>query len=217
MAKPHTIQYSCPDCGQTFEIQQWNVINAQENREAADKLLHGSLFRQTCPHCGKQMHVVYTCLYTNHDKKFVISFQPRRDQPAATPLIPHYQLRLEQSLSGFFERARILESDLDDIVLEMLRMVVLAQVQRKFPDKHVTTLLFDSVHEDEIYFQVDPKNPREQVKIPLPHFWRMEDQLSASGLYPKLSGYVVMNAKWVQQSGILACLLPKQPPKDNES
>lgn len=216
MAKPHMTNYTCPDCGEVFEIEQWNVINAKENPEARDKLLHGNLFRQTCPRCGKQMHVAYTCLYTNHDKKFVISLQPNREEPAATPLMPHYQMRLEYTLSNFFERARILEAGLDDMALEMMRMVLLAQIQQKFPDKNITSLRFDSVQDDEIYFQIDPKNPHEQIKIPLPYFWRMEDKLKESGMRPNLAGYAVMNTKWVQQSGILACLLPKKQPEQQK-
>lgn len=217
MSKPHITSFTCPNCGQTFEFEQWNVINAVENPEASEKLLHGALFHQTCPHCGKQLHIVYTCLYTNHDKKFVISLQPQRDQPAATPLMPHYTMRLEHTLADFVERARILDAGLDDMALEMLRMVLLAQIQKKFPDRNITSLRFDNVQNDEIYFQIDPQNPRDQVKIPMPHLWRMEDKLKDSGLRPKLSGYVVMNAKWVQQSGILNCLLPKKPEAEPQS
>ena len=125
-------------------------------------------------------------------------------------------MRLEHTLQDFVERARILDAGLDDMALEMMRMVLLAQIQKKFPDKHITSLRFDSVQNDEIYFQIDPKNPRDQVKIPMPHLWRMEDQLKDSGLRPKLAGYVVMNGRWVQQSGILNCLLPKQPEKTSE-
>lgn len=213
MSKPHTTTFTCPNCNENFQIEQWNVINATENPEISHKLLHGSLFYQTCPHCGKSMHVAYTCLYTNHDKKFVISLRPNPNEPASTPLMPHYQMRLEYTLAGFVERARILEAGLDDMAFEMMRMVLLAQIQKKYPDKNITFLRFDCVQDDEIYFQIDPTNPREQVKVPLPYFWRMEDQLRDSGYRPKVSGYLTMNGKWVQQSGILNCLLPKKQPE----
>ena len=188
MSKPHITDFTCPNCSEQFQIEQWNVINATENPEASQKLLRGSLFHQTCPRCGKSLHVLYTCLYTNHDKKFVISLQPQRDQPAATPLMPHYTMRLEHTLADFVERARILDAGLDDMSLEMMRMVLLAQIQKKFPDKNVTSLRFDSVQDDEIYFQIDPANPRDQIKIPMPYFWIMEDKRKDSGLRPDLAG-----------------------------
>ena len=203
MSKPHITNFTCPNCNTQFQIEQWNVINATKNPEISEKLLRGSLFYQTCPHCGTALHVLYTCL-------------PQRGKPAATPLMPHYTMRLEHTLPDFVERARILEAGLDDMALEMLRMILLAQIQKKYPDKQVTQLRFDSVQNDEMYFQIDPANPQDQVKIPLPHLWRMEDQLKDSGLRPELSGYVVMNSRWVQQSGILNCLLPKQPKKTEE-
>ena len=211
MSKPTIAQITCPNCGTLFEIEQWNVINAQKQPELHKKIRNGSMFLQTCPHCGTHVHSVYTCIYSNDEKKFLVSFQPSDKEPAATPFVPDYKLRLEHTLLGFLERIRILESGLDDLTLEMVRCLVTAQLTRQFPEKHITHLLFDNADNENVFFQYDSSNPSEQIQIPLATIWRYEDQLTNSGFRPNLTGYVTVNDAFVQTSGILNCLIPKNP------
>ena len=75
MSTPNTTQMTCPKCSTTFDIEQYNVINAQTQPELREKLLNGSIFLQTCPRCGTHMHAAYTCVYSNDEKKFLVSFQ----------------------------------------------------------------------------------------------------------------------------------------------
>ena len=81
MSTPNTTQMTCPKCSTTFDIEQYNVINAQTQPELREKLLNGSMFLQTCPRCGTHMHAAYTCVYSNDEKKFLVSFQPSMRSP----------------------------------------------------------------------------------------------------------------------------------------
>ena len=47
MSTPNTTQMTCPKCSTTFDIEQYNVINAQTQPELCEKLLNGSMFLQT--------------------------------------------------------------------------------------------------------------------------------------------------------------------------
>lgn len=210
MSKPNTAQITCPQCGTAFEIEQWNVINAQKQPELCEKIMNGSLFLQTCPHCGTRVHAAYTCIYSNEEKKFLVSFQPSEQEPAATPIVPNYTLRLEHTLLGFFERIRILEYGLDDLTIDMVRYLLTAQLSRQFPEKHITRLSFDNADNENIFFQYDSSNPSEQIQIPLATIWRYEDQLTNSGFRPNIQGYITVDDKFVQESGILNCLMPKK-------
>ena len=49
MSTPNTTQMTCPKCSTAFDIEQYNVINAQTQPELREKLLNGSMFLQTCP------------------------------------------------------------------------------------------------------------------------------------------------------------------------
>lgn len=210
MSKPSTAQMTCPKCGSTFEIEQWNVINAQKQPELREKIMNGSMFLQTCPHCGTRVHSAYTCIYSNDEEKFLVSFQPTAEEPAATPLVPQYTMRLEHTLLRFLERIRILEFGLDDLTIEMVRYLVTAQLARQFPEKHITHLLFDNTDSENVFFQYDSSNPSEQIQIPLATIWRYEDLLTRSGCRPNITGYVTVDAEFVQKSGILNCLIPKK-------
>ena len=151
MSTPNTTQMTCPKCSTTFDIEQYNVINAQTQPELREKLLNGSMFLQTCPRCGTHMHAAYTCVYSNDEKKFLVSFQPSMEKPAVTPLMPQYKLRLERTLAGFLERIRILEAELDDVTIEMVKYLVTAQLTRQFPNKTITRLLFVSADNENVF------------------------------------------------------------------
>lgn len=100
MSTPNTTQMTCPKCSTTFDIEQYNVINAQTQPELREKLLNGSMFLQTCPRCGTHMHAAYTCVYSNDEKKFLVSFQPSMDKPAVTPLHAALQAASGTHLGG---------------------------------------------------------------------------------------------------------------------
>ncbi len=215
MSTPNTTQMTCPKCSTTFDIEQYSVINAQTQPELREKLLNGSMFLQTCPRCGTHMHAAYTCVYSNDEKKFLVSFQPSMEKPAVTPLMPQYKLRLERTLVGFLERIRILEAELDDVTIEMVKYLVTAQLTRQFPNKTITRLLFVSADNENVFFQYDDNNPAEQIQIPLATIWRYEDRLTASGFRPNVTGYLAVDSQFVRNSGILRCLAP-QTPKDSD-
>lgn len=217
MSKPSTAQMTCPKCGKPFQIERWNVISADSQPELRDKMIDGSFFFQTCPHCGMRMQSAYACLYLNNEKKFVVSLQPDPRIPAPTPLMPNYRMRLERTLPKFMERIRILETGLDDLTVEMVRTLLLPQLREKFPDREISPLFLLSADNENLQFQFEPKDPKEALRIPLAMIWRYEDRVKESGFRPKVTGYLQVNEDFVRTSGILNCLKPKTEKPTEES
>ena len=210
MSNRQTISFTCPSCEQPFDIPHYSLIHMETEPEIAEKAKTGELFRHTCPHCGKTMLIAYDCLYSDREKKFIVTLKPSKDQGGITPMIPNCKLRIEYSLPSFVERIRILDAGLDDMAFEAFRTLLLTQLRRQYPDKNITALHFDSVVEDDIYFQIDAKDPNEQIKVGLAHFWRIEDKIRDGGFRPNTAGYLNIHGDWIQSSGILNALLPKK-------
>lgn len=205
-----TVSFTCPHCEQPFDIQQWSIIYADDDPKITKQAHNGTLFRNTCPHCGKSMMIAYNCVYSDKQKHFLVSLQANRDQAPITPIIPNYKLRIEYTLSAFIERIRILDAGLDDLAFEAFRTLLLTQVRTKHPDKNITFLRFDSLVNDNIYFQLST-DPSDQIKVPLAAFWRIEDKIKAGGFRPNVYGYLNVHGKWVEQSGILDSFISNKP------
>lgn len=211
MSNRQTISFTCPNCEQPFDIPQWTLIYAEIEPDIAKQARDGSLFRNTCPHCGKSMLVAYDCLYGDQQKNFIVTLQTNREKGGITPLIPKCKLRIEYTLAAFVERIRILDAGLDDMAFEAFRTLLLTQLRQKYPDKNITSLRFDSVVKDNIFFQLDANTPNDQVKVGLAHFWRIEDKIRDGGFRPNTAGYLNIHGEWVKNSGILNALIAKKP------
>lgn len=214
MPNRQIISFTCPDCNQPFDLPQWNLIYAEIEPDIAKKARDGSLFRNTCPHCGKSMLIAYDCLYGDRQKNFIVTLQANRGKGGITPMIPKCKLRIEYTLAAFVERIRILDAGLDDMALEAFRTLLLTQLRQKYPDKNISGLRFDAVVNDDIFFQLDSGNPNEQVKVGLAHFWRIEDKIRDGGFRPDIHGYLNIHGEWVKSSGILNALLTKKPQEE---
>lgn len=203
MSSRHTISYTCPACEQTFSLPQWVNISPNDAPELRKHVMTGDLFHHICPYCGKHMMIAYNCLYQDSSKHFAVSLHVNRREAAVTPLLPGYQMRLEHTLPSFVERIRILDAGLDDMVFELYRTVVLAQVKKQHPDRTISSLRFDAVEGQDLFLQVSQS---EQIRLPLSSYQNLADKVKRSGFHPKVSGYLHIHGRWVQQSGILDVL-----------
>ena len=203
MSSRHTISFTCPACRRMFTIIKWTTISPNDDPAIRKHVMSGDLFHHICPHCGKRMMIAYNCLYQDRQKKFAVSLQADRNQPAVTPLLPGYQMRLERTLLSFVERVRILGAGLDDMAFELYRTVVMTQVKRQHPERSVLSLRFDAVEGDDIFLQA---GQTEQVRLPFSSYQNIADKVKKSSFHPKVSGYLTIHGKWLQQSGILDAL-----------
>ncbi len=202
MSIRHEISFRCPDCQTAFPLTQWSTITP-DDPAIYKEVRTGELFRTVCPHCGKHMTVVYNCLYRDSAKHFAVSLQASSKQQAVAPLLPKYRMRWERTLPAFLERVRILDAGLDDISFELFRSAVLAQVRRQFPDKPIDRIRFDALEDGELFLQI---SRTEQIKIPFSAYQNVEDKVRQSGFSPKVSGYLHIDGKWLEQSGLLQAL-----------
>ena len=63
MSLNNIISATCPNCKKEFPFEVWNCVNAQLNPEMREKVLNGSIFNFTCPHCKFSAHTEYPILY----------------------------------------------------------------------------------------------------------------------------------------------------------
>ena len=150
MATKHSIEVTCPACGNGQAINTYSVINATKHPELKAAVKDGSFFLWECPHCGKRNLVPAQLLY--HDPaerlmfwlvpKGVLSAQQeeniqkaleaRFDDPANG--LDGYTLRRVDDAGSLIEKVNIHDAGLDDVVMEMAKWVTRNEMAEKDRD-----------------------------------------------------------------------------------
>ena len=143
---------TCPHCHAENEYKTLDHINIDRNPELRAKVQDLSCFRVTCPNCGETMLAVYPCLYHDISNQFMVWLWPEEEQPPRAQFDPlaGYTLRIVDSLNSFREKIHILERGLDDRTVEIMKLLLFAQLNR---DLDVVELLFHELDEQTMDFR----------------------------------------------------------------
>lgn len=133
---------TCPHCRADFSYAAKDHINIDKTPELRPAIQDLSAFRAACPNCGKTMLVVQPCLYHDMSNRFMVWLWP--EEGDAVPRadfdpLAGYTLRVVESLNAFREKICLLERGLDDRAVEIMKLLLLAQLTQ---DLDVVELLF---------------------------------------------------------------------------
>ena len=143
----------CGGCGNDVEFTYYDSINARQNPELKQKLLDGSLYEVSCPHCGAHLRETYSQLYHDPDKKFMVygvhpdSFYKvvqtydimREKNPQ---MHKNYRLRIVSSPTRLREKVAVLNADLDDRVIEIYKYLDVESIKAVEPEANATKAYF---------------------------------------------------------------------------
>lgn len=137
MAKKEKI--TCPHCKNESEREPLSSINVDRTPEMRAKVQDLSCFRWRCPICGTTSLVMDPCLYHDLAGQFMVWLRDDTPERADFDPLAGYTLRWVTDFNSFREKINILERGLDDRAVEIVKYLVLAQLQR---DLDVVELLF---------------------------------------------------------------------------
>lgn len=169
----------CPKCGKQGKFPVWEKVDVQAQPALKAALHYGALFRYQCPKCGTLVNINYSVLYEDADKKLALYYAANqedvqqmqqvfnsapKDYDGPTPW-GDYKKRIVVSQNQLREKVLIFDAGLDDRVIELLKLVILANLQEEHPDLEVDEVLcyLDAMGEGTLIFQ---SGGREVVKAP---------------------------------------------------
>ena len=141
MSPYQNIKIKCPKCGQVGNMSVLPSLNTALNPELKEKVISKEAFEYTCPGCLTKNHLNYTFLYHDPSRKLMIQFvagddkawvkavNEFRQMPYSTrdPLRANkYCVRAVRSQNQLTEKIQIFDAGLDDRVIEILKLVMLA-------------------------------------------------------------------------------------------
>lgn len=146
-AERGVIEVRCPRCGQKMRVQTFASINRQEDRDAAQRLLEGTLFDVTCGECGAVVELDYPVLYHDMEHHGMVQYVTApsdvvrateafqrllsggQDPKLGDVVARAYSLRVVGDHNLLREKALVFEAGLDDRVVEVAKTVALYQLE----------------------------------------------------------------------------------------
>ncbi len=203
-------QIKCPSCGQLSEMTVWESITAADSPDLKAELLSGKLNIFRCASCGAAALVPNPVLYTDSEKRLMITFVPSADMEKHTNLlavrsaskdsgelggISEYNLRFVSTYNEFLEKILIFDNGLQDKVIEVLKILVLSQEPEKMEDR---TCIFGKKDSDGIEFMVQDKKEGMVYtsRVPEETYDTIYTQLKNSGVKYKSFDWELVDADY---------------------
>lgn len=132
MSKISIKPFSCPSCGNNGEFKMYESVNVSLNPELREKVLSGQIFDWVCPKCGESLSVRYDLLYHDMNKEFQIYYSPNNCtyiNKMINDMLTKYPgmrklCRTVDSLNTLREKILIFEAGLNDIAIELAKLVM---------------------------------------------------------------------------------------------
>ena len=206
-------EFECPHCHNTFTINERISINVTLDPGLKNKVLKGKIFRHTCPNCQQESMVLYNTMYHDMEKHIMIYFMiGATEREYRIPIGANnfgdfagddYALRLEVDYNGFRERVRMLDMGFNDLVLEIMRALVLKELQQQLPEAE--DLYFIGAPEGNIRFQVIAGGkPVRSLDVPVDMYSKVEEIFKK---FPeateKVNALRRIDRQWLEETGIL--------------
>lgn len=153
MSMPQRETVECPKCGKKLTYTMWQSINTQMDFAIPD-IISGKLFEVVCDKCGQKLHIMYPILFNDMIHHIMISYvMPGSEEEAMKGFdfsrSLGYRLRIVTSQESLREKTAIINAGLDDRIVELMKIIVLAQTGDQLEGKDLGG----------IYFIPDEKQP----------------------------------------------------------
>lgn len=186
MSIPRKEAVTCPRCGKETDIVIWESLNAELNPKEKQQLLDGTLFRFTCD-CGYTAGVDSAMLYhdmTHHTMVYYVSeamveqiddmFADIRKNGAFE--MRDYKFRIVTSQNALREKAIIFDNDLDDRVMELVKLFCYVHIHKQHPEKQINEVLFFTEEGKWLLQFIGAASMT--VEIPIEFYEKIQDQYS---------------------------------------
>ena len=162
MSRKTNIEVTCPACSTKYEVSIWQSINTTLDPEMKQAVRNRSAFQYTCPECGNQTYLSYGFLYHQMEDRILIylasneadaedMYKMLTDTDTFGPesfVNQDYLIRILMSDNQFREKLFIFDAGLDDRIIEIYKMLILAIFQKDSGEESN----YDQI---ELYFYTD--------------------------------------------------------------
>ena len=140
MSIPVKTTVRCPQCGKEIDFTMWQSIN-DEMPFALKDIITGKLFEAECKKCGKKANVHYPILVNDMAHRVMIYYIFPEDKEQTEKALEFMKnmydgrVRIVTDQASLREKVAIFKEELDDRIIELLKLSILAQMQNNWAIK----------------------------------------------------------------------------------
>ena len=158
MSMKHKENITCPKCGKESEFTLWQSINTMIDPEMKNAVRDRSAFRFTCAHCGHTANVDYPFLYHQMEDRIMVQYAASDEAAQETCKLftggvddkmemlkdlikDKYLRRIVRSQNQLLEKLAIFDAGMDDRLVEIFKVFLMAEFMKQHPDAGAVELL----------------------------------------------------------------------------
>lgn len=130
------VEIRCPFCGGLTHKKSETLLIQGFDSDYEEQLKNGSFFRNYCPVCGKETLALHNLMYVDKQHHFVLLIKTKDAVISSaseiyqgdTHIIKRYVTKADQ----ISEKLRILEDELDDRCIEILKIKLYLRYRKQF-------------------------------------------------------------------------------------
>lgn len=206
-------EIKCPGCSTVSDMTLWQSITADDSPDLKEDLLKGKINIFRCPACSQVALVPEPMLYTDAKRKLMMSFSPceRESRNGLFEKIKEtsrtsgeldnldgYNLRFVTEYNELLEKILIFDNDLNDKVIEVIKLLVLMQEEDKMDNR---VCIFGKCADGFIEFMVQDKK-EEQIytsRVPMLTYETVSKSLTESGVKFKSFNWEMVDAEYASK------------------
>lgn len=119
-------RFRCNKCGTEFDVQLPASVNVGTDPQIKEKVLSGELFLHQCPSCSEMNLVKGNMVYVDPDQKVILCLTD--SSISAREGVADYTCRLVGSVGELIEKIKIFDASLDDVAMEMCKLVTMKEL-----------------------------------------------------------------------------------------
>lgn len=146
----------CPECGREGTFTYWSTINTMQEKVMRKMVRTGSAFMYTCPECGKTTIVDYPFIYHQMEDQMMIYYAKEDKVDEAEKYFAKqeetfeelkvggevYLNRIVTSLDEFLEKLKIFDADMDDRIVEIVKIIYAQLIMQQNPEAKFDNIFF---------------------------------------------------------------------------
>lgn len=151
MPLQYTQKITCPHCGQVYEVQIHHLIDTNKHPEWRESVRSKEFFKGRCPFCQKAVSLDYNFMYLQDNillhcvpdnNEFMETCRTIDDDASWPEVLQGLSHRVTHSKEELFEKLAIFDAGLDDRIIELLKVVTAASLEKQQPGFHCTEIYF---------------------------------------------------------------------------
>ena len=211
MSKTSEAKITCPKCGKESSFTVWESVNRMLDPDAAEAVIDGSLFDFQCPNCGYKTRFYYPMLYHDMENGVMVFFVEKgnleegvkhitqfKEMPMpGKHLLKSVRYRVVDDINDLREKAVIFKSQLDDRVIEIMKLFYFSIYKPRETKGHEIVKAFFADIDGRKVIQFYSKNAYEgETEFNMNIYGKLEAALNQGEPTPEDSKDYIVNLEW---------------------